>query len=227
MSELKHIEFFGLPGAGKTTFCKKLLEKKLDREEALYFGESRRQVYEDLNINKKWYLFRLAVEYIKILLFHPVFCMRTVLLPRLKPNNLAAFRFTLSAVLVYAIVSLRFSLARQNNYQFLLQDQGTLQSWWSTWRRGKINKQRLEELIKNGKQFYGDYVIHLDVSPETAARREKAEDEERLAEELHSHQQKLSEILSLLEKNSSVEVLKLDAELPVGENIEELMGFIR
>lgn len=221
------IEFFGLPGAGKSTLAEHLLHR-LQTDGGTY---GYREAIGRLKGGR-------AEHYARLVAFtlterrHLAIAMR--LAASVTPARALRWRFAAKL----ATWPYRLSLVYPRHYDTVVLDQGPLQSAWCVLLDGELHDEgalraAVHDLLADNHVTFA--LIHVDVTPEAAADRIAARgpmappfhrDRAETLRLLTAHRQHLMQILQIAEEQEGIPVLRVDGGVPMATNDAYIATFV-
>ena len=165
------VEFLGLPGAGKSTLAREVIELLAGKQYETYNYE---QIFKNRNITRKWssafIYYSKNFGLVFYLLLYTLFS---------SPINPAILKYNIGRFfkLLELIVMLELSRRKINLSSLMIFDQGITQCTWSiTSKGGRVNKKLLKKALSKKKQIIPDIIIYVETQAGTAAARIKERD---------------------------------------------------
>lgn len=165
------IEFFGMPGSGKSTLSKEL-ETKLEQRGEVCINFS--QVYDP--IFRTGNMFMLIKKYIFLAWFISLNIRLIidilVLVINIRPLNITTIIYAMKLIIVFFRMNRVIKLTRKSNYDFIIFDQAAAQSVWSCLLTGRVSSE--EHLNRIIHRIYNKLmlsVIYLELDIDLAVER--------------------------------------------------------
>jgi thymidylate kinase len=221
------IEFFGLPGAGKSTLAEHLLHR-LQTDGGAY---GYREAIGRLKGGRAEHYARLAA----FTLAEPRhFATAMRLAAAVTPARALRWRFAAKL----ATWPYRLSLVHPRHYDTVVLDQGPLQSAWCVLLDGELRdasalRAAVHDLLADNHVTFA--LVHVDVTPEAAADRIAARgpmappfhrDRTETLRLLTAHRQHLTQILQIAEEQIGIPVLRIDGGAPQASNDAVITAFV-
>jgi len=225
------VEFLGLPGAGKSTLAREVIELLAGNQYETYNYE---QIFKNRNITRKWS--SAFIYYCKN--FGLVFYLLLYTLFS-SPINPVILKYNIGRFLklLELIVMLELSRRKINLSSLMIFDQGIIQCTWSiTSKGGGVNKKLLKKALSKKKQIIPDIIVYVDIQARVAAARIKERDSKTDFDHLTFEKTKAlfrvqacyyRAILETIKEVKDVTVLVVDGNAGVRDNIDYITAFIK
>jgi len=220
------IEFFGLPGAGKTFLTKKLADKY-----DCYLSNNEFKAYYN---NIKYYsklihFFVFLIANIKMALISLIYALTV------RPLNLYSFKRSFKLLKIAFIISLFKKWSSKNNAnKIIIFDQAMIQAIWSISIKGSSSSRAvLSKLLREADRWISDKAVFVIINPQKAVKRLAARDEGTIFEKINA--KKTFKLLKqsngffnyILDILSSKNIIYIDGDGDISNNINDIHDHIR